>query len=287
MCQLAYETDELSKVGDIAALWGMQRRPEIISVQVASVLPMASTQLVVGEHRNAIIVGFAGTDPLVFADWVTDLNVIRGPQDTAAGFTAAADVVGPQIDRLLQERPADSPIFVTGHSLGGALAVLAAARINSKQPERVPAVYTFGMPRAGGEAFAAAYNQALGSRTFRLIHGDDVVPTVPPSSFEFRHVGRHLRCGRGEKFDGRALDRAVGSDEPQFVEGTSKQVIEVFHRPLTRFMSAAARLKLVAALGLGLGPSGMRTDVGGLVIELLPPPLRDHMPDRYIEATRL
>jgi hypothetical protein len=32
----------------------------------------------------------------------------------------------------------------------------------------------------------------------------------------------------------------------------------------------------------GAGPAGVRTDVAGLVIELLPPRLRDHMPDRYI-----
>ena len=39
------------------------------------------------------------------------------------------------------------------------------------------------------------------------------------------------------------------------------------------------------ALALGIGSTGMRADPGGLVIELLRPPLRDHMPDRYIEAT--
>ena len=50
-------------------------------------------------------------------------------------------------------------------------------------------------------------------------------------------------------------------------------------------MSITARLKIVAALALGTGPSGMRGDPGGLLIELLPPPLRDHMPDRYVEAT--
>lgn len=49
-------------------------------------------------------------------------------------------------------------------------------------------------------------------------------------------------------------------------------------------LSIAARIKLAAALLTGMGPSNMRTDPGGILIEMLPPRLRDHMPDRYIGA---
>jgi len=285
MCQLAYETDEPAKVADIAAPWGMETRPTIISAQVATVLPMASTQLVVGRHGDTPIIAFAGTDPLVLADWITDFNIAPSPQNTAEGFAVAAEAVAPELDKVLQNAPENRPVFVTGHSLGGALAVLAADRINAKQPGRIRAVYTFGMPRAGGSGFATAYNQALGSCTYRLVHGDDVVPTVAPSSLGFQHVGRYLQCERHAKFSEQALASTTGSDEPKFGPGITKQLTDVVHRPLSAFMSAATRLKIVAALGLGVGPTGMRTDVGGLVIELLPPPLRDHMPDRYIEAT--
>jgi hypothetical protein len=55
------------------------------------------------------------------------------------------------------------------------------------------------------------------------------------------------------------------------------------HGPLSAVLSIAPRIKLAAALLTGMGPSNMRTDPGGILIEL-PPRLRDHMPDRYIGA---
>src|SRR4051794_23858764 len=180
--QLAYETDEPTKVADIAAQWGMETPPTIISAEVATVLPMASTQLVVGHHGDALILAFAGTDPLVLADWISDFNIAPSLQNTAEGFAVAAEAVAPELDKVLQNAPENRPVFVTGHSLGGALAVLAADRINTKQPGRVRGVYTFGMPRAGGSGFATAYNQALGLRTYRLLHRGWAVPAIAPSS---------------------------------------------------------------------------------------------------------
>jgi triacylglycerol lipase len=285
MSQLAYETDEPAKVAEIAAKWGIKIPPGgIISEEVATPLPKASTQVIVCNRDRVMIITFAGTDPLVLADWITDFDLGINNTGTANGFAVAAEVVWPKIRTSLQGAPVGTPIFVTGHSLGGALAVLTAAKINAVQPGSVRAIYTYGMPRAGDLEFASAYNQALGSSTYRLVHGDDVVPTVAPSFLGFRHVGRYLHCSRRGKFEDRALAQTTGSDEPQFVKGVSKQLKDLLHGPLSNVMSITARLKVVAALALGVGSSGMRTDPGGLVIELLPPPLRDHMPDRYIEA---
>jgi hypothetical protein len=52
--------------------------------------------------------------------------------------------------------------------------------------------------------------------------------------------------------------------------------------PLSPAATALDRLKIAARLVFGRGPAGMRTDPGGIAIELLPLRLRDHMPDRYI-----
>ncbi|MBI3435693.1 MAG: lipase family protein [Proteobacteria bacterium] len=291
MSQLAYETDEPAKVAAIAQAWGMTIPPgAIVSEEVATPLPQASTQAVVALGAPATVIAFAGTDPLVLANWVTDFDIGMTTSGTANGFAVAAQAAWPKIRALLPNTvPAANaasapPIFVTGHSLGGALAVLTAEKIDQQFPGAVRAVYTYGMPRAGNAAFASAYNQALGARTLRLAHGDDVVPTVAPSMLGFHHVGRYLHCERGGKFDAAALTPGFDSDAPQFVRGVSKQLKGMLLGPLSNVISMTARLKLVAALALGRGPSGMRTDAGGLVIELLPPPLRDHMPDRYIEA---
>jgi hypothetical protein len=50
---------------------------------------------------------------------------------------------------------------------------------------------------------------------------------------------------------------------------------------------ALEQIKLAVALGAGVNIPNMRNDPGGIIIELLPPRLRDHMPDRYIDACRL
>ena len=49
-------------------------------------------------------------------------------------------------------------------------------------------VYTFGSPRVGDGVFAEIYAERLGSKTYRLTHGRDVVPSVPNTLLGFRHV---------------------------------------------------------------------------------------------------
>jgi hypothetical protein len=76
------------------------------------------------------------------------------------------------------------------------------------------------MPRVGGADFAARY--PLAGATYRLVHGEDIVPSVPPSKLGFRHVGCLLRAPRGGVFEGAPL--AAGGDDPPFaaslVEGS-------------------------------------------------------------------
>jgi hypothetical protein len=141
------------------------------------------------------------------------------------------------------------------------------------------------MPRAGSADFAATqYDPSLGACTYRLVQGDDLVPTVAPTELGFHHLGRFLHCERGSKFDTRALAADTRSDDPQFVAGVAQELSGVLHGPLSGILSAAQQLALAQALTLGQGPPGARTDPGGILIELLPPRLRDHMPDRYIGA---
>lgn len=165
-----------------------------------------------GIGTQAFIVAAAnGTGLLVFRgseqqlnDWLVNFNTRRsdGPGGFVhRGFRDALEAVWTPIRAQLAARKVRD-LWISGHSLGGALAVLAAARCvlgdsstGEGLPEsglRVCGVYTYGQPRVGDWQFAAAYEDALGLKTFRFVNRDDVVPRVPLASTGFRHVGRRF-----------------------------------------------------------------------------------------------
>jgi len=94
-------------------------------------------------------------------------------------------------------------VYVTGHSLGGAVACLlaldlaSARHLDERRPgheapllERPPVVYTFGSPRLGNAAIRSVYNMLVPD-TYRVVAGRDLVPTLPPSC-QYRQLGREV-----------------------------------------------------------------------------------------------
>ena len=90
-------------------------------------------------------------------------------------------------------------LYVTGHSLGGALAMLYAFRCEGLShtvaiTAQASAVVTFGQPRVGDAAFARDYDARLGDVTLRVVHECDIVPRVPVHWLLslYRHAGHSL-----------------------------------------------------------------------------------------------
>ena len=90
-------------------------------------------------------------------------------------------------------------IYITGHSLGGALAILAALELNY-QKLKPELVVTFGQPRVGNAAFAACYNELLGDRTIHVINAADPVPLLPPLLAGYRDEGNEVFLSRGRRW---------------------------------------------------------------------------------------
>ena len=221
----------------------------------------------IGERPGAVILAFAGTDPGIWQNLATDFTPLpQAGSDIHDGFRLAADAAQPQVDRAIQlSRQSGNPLFITGHSLGAALAALAAVRAaNAERPPR--AVYTFGMPRVGGLQFGASYG-ALARVTYRLVHGIDLVARVPPSSSGFHHVGHLLQCAAGAKFDETRLLPGVGSDDPPFSDELKNVLARALHNVF---------------LGTILSPQGPG-ELGSL-FQFLPPDIRDHLQDSYWKA---
>ena len=87
-----------------------------------------------------------------------------------------------------------SNVWVTGHSLGGALAVIAAARLKMKTGVTA-LLYTYGQPAVGLNDFAERYSVELPQRLWRFVNQSDIVTRVPPGPL-YRHVGTVKRIVR-------------------------------------------------------------------------------------------
>ncbi|WP_437715631.1 lipase family protein [Sorangium sp. So ce448] len=110
-------------------------------------------------------------------------------------------------------------LYITGHSLGGAIAAIAAALIHADEElgafrEVLRGVYTFGQPMVGGKAFARKCHTDFGARLFRHVYHWDVVPSLPPRTMgAFEHFGQEYEATEtGWQYrDGSVAQSRVGS----------------------------------------------------------------------------
>jgi triacylglycerol lipase len=263
--QLAYETHRTPTIEAVSRVWDFESVVSFIKHKT-SLKGSFETCGLIGERTGAVILAFAGTDPGIWQNLATDITPL--PQvgsDIHEGFRLAAAAAQSEIEQAVRlSRESQKPLFITGHSLGAALAALA-ARVALGEGSPPSAVYTFGMPRVGGRRFEASYDAGLGALTYRLVHGIDLVARVPPSPF--RHVGRVLQCDAGAKFDEARPLSPIGSDDPPFDEELSN----MFRRGVGDILS-----------GTILSPTGPGTF--GPFFRFIPPEIRDHLQDSYWKA---
>jgi len=129
------------------------------------------------------VLAFRGSDPVTLPNWVTDA-VVRLVDHAEydgrvhLGFSSALRRNWNKIEKVLAEVQ-DKPLFLTGHSMGGALAVLSGCRL-AKNGRPPMAIYTYGSPRVGDIAFCDSY--AL--PTYRVVNRLDIVPEMPLASMK-------------------------------------------------------------------------------------------------------
>ena len=148
------------------------------------------TQCYVASNGAFAIVAFRGTQPDERADVWADFQFIPrswpGGGNVHEGFQEALEVVWDDLTQALTQSGA-TKVWFTGHSLGAAVATLAADRF-----EEPAGLYTFGSPRLGDGKFTVAFNGRHATRSFRYVNNHDIVTHVPPSIFNFSHVDREM-----------------------------------------------------------------------------------------------
>lgn len=142
-----------------------------------------------------VVVAFRGTEePL---DAVTDASLALTDTEFGrvhAGFWKSVESVWNHVIKHVERRRTnEQTLWITGHSLGAAMASIAALRLSTTIPPFQ--VVTFGQPRTGGASFAKKLRAAR-IRQFRFVNNDDIVPTIPPRAIPlgippefYEHVG--------------------------------------------------------------------------------------------------
>jgi hypothetical protein len=151
-----------------------------------------------GFYRNQRATWFALTRALQRA---AQGQSILTPQQLASLLSQDEAAREREMDaRWENERDRSTAIFMTGHSLGGAMANIAAYKLASDPnygaiASSLAQVYTFAQPMVGNRAFKKAWDELPSApKLFCHVHQHDVVPHLPPAdTFEFVHVGTTFR----------------------------------------------------------------------------------------------
>jgi len=139
------------------------------------------TQAILVSNDMFIVLAFRGTEATSIKDIKADAKAKTTQCETGgrihAGFKEAFEQVALDIQKMLDEDEFQKkPLFITGHSLGGALATIAAKKLSHKGG--IAACYTYGSPRVGDEEWIAHIKTPV----YRLVNAADCVTMLPPGS---------------------------------------------------------------------------------------------------------
>lgn len=158
-------------------------------------IDQSGAQVYVMSDATDVLIACRGTEPTELSDVKADLNTVPVIHPTGGvvhgGFYGEYQKVIDQIETALAKhnKTGSKTVWVCGHSLGGAMAVLVAAKIKPSG-----GLYTYGQPRVGNADFV----KTIDCPYYRYVNNNDVVPSVPPSFFGmgFKHKGklRYINC---------------------------------------------------------------------------------------------
>ncbi|MGE0606353.1 MAG: hypothetical protein AB7O62_04435 [Pirellulales bacterium] len=187
----------------------------------AKLISVDNTQAYIAQNPDHVVLAFRGTETglafdalkdCLLTDAVNLLIVPKGRLGTdfiAAGvgarfhqgfINALAEIWDPVFAGVQAElKRSDRPLWITGHSLGGALAALSAWLFQRKFVS-VHQVYTFGAPMIGNVAASKAFDVELKGKIYRVVNGSDPVPKLPTISLianDYGHVDKEIALGVG------------------------------------------------------------------------------------------
>lgn len=186
----------------LSAIAYMNEKPAITAAKKlgfawVKLISRDGAEVLVAKDRNDLWFAFRGTEPSKLNDVMADLNMIK--QAAVAGGKVHGgfqkEVNDLWMDVLAEIEHNDQlkvrkDVYMTGHSLGAAMATIAATRYTPHE------LFTFGSPRVGGPKFI----RHIKCPHYRFMNNNDIVCRVPPAWLGFRHHGKMIYFNRfGDK----------------------------------------------------------------------------------------
>jgi hypothetical protein len=259
-----------------------------ISQTVDAMMIFSTAYLVQSRCGRVVVLCYRGTEPGSVGNWLGDFDI--GPRSSTIAAPGGGDAVRVHAGFFLNMRatwlgvlenlqlalegtslaepstrlahPLEA-LYVTGHSLGGAMAVLFALAIAGSAScrtiaDRLRAVYTFGQPMAACTPLPR-WTDAVGRTLFRYVVERDVVPALPPASWgPFTHLGHEYRYSDGEwrRSSAQVIQLATLREVPRALFALFAHEKE---RASLRYSFSDHRPHHYIA---GLRPAGMATELG-------------------------
>jgi triacylglycerol lipase len=149
-------------------------------------IAIAGAECYVAASPGFAIVTFRGTQADDWSDIFDDVRFATRKWDAGhvhEGFARRLETVRTELERLLNGLQPGCRVWFTGHSLGAAVATLAAYRYR----QVAGGVYTFGSPLVGNGVFAGTFGGDFDARSMRYTNDHDIVTRVPPEPFALPH----------------------------------------------------------------------------------------------------
>lgn len=150
-------------------------------------------------NTTHIIIAFRGTNNRKVTDYLADADLwphMDGKSWVHRGFKRRAEWLIPGIIRYINKHP-DKSIYITGHSMGGAMALYTAYELERLNVNPIT-VFTYGCPRIGNRE----YVDLIRSTHHRFVNCNDIIPRIPLSIIGYKHHGTlHYLNYNGELTD--------------------------------------------------------------------------------------
>ena len=205
------------------------------------------------QDKPCLVIVFRGTDEV--DDWNINLHAYQSSFDSRgkvhSGFKKAYLSIKDELHEYLNQ--CSLPLFITGHSLGAALATLATSELQSN--ENLDSCYTFGSPRTGNKVFVDSIKC---KQIYRVVNNCDVVTTVPINfaGIEYKHIGSpYLIDDKGVLLEGMSEDEIYSYQKSKLEDLKEYALSKVFNNEiksikddLPHFLASHSPINYVAIL---------------------------------------